>query len=136
MTDVFSKSKRSAVMSSVRSKGSKIELQLAHVLRHLGIRYRRHSRTLPGKPDFYFPRRMAVLFVDSCFWHGCRYHGSKPKSNRAFWAAKIAKNKKRDRVVDLAYKKMGWRVIRVWEHHLGSNIDKKVITVVRTLKRG
>ena len=118
MADIFSRKARSRMMSSVKHRGSKIEKEVGDILRANGIRYRSHSGTLPGKPDFYFTKQKIVIFVDSCFWHGCRYHGSIPKSHTVFWRKKILRNRERDREINKTYRKMGWRVLRIWQHTL------------------
>lgn len=127
MTDIFSKTKRSLIMSTIKYKGSEIEIKIARFLKKNGVRYRSHSKSLPGKPDFYFLEIKTVLFVDSCFWHGCRYHGTKPKSNSKFWERKIARNKQRDKEINREYKKMGWQIIRIWEHDLDAGMTNKKI---------
>jgi DNA mismatch endonuclease (patch repair protein) len=58
------------------------------------------------------------LFVDGCFWHGCPVHANMPKNNRAFWKKKLQGNKERDKNVSTELRKLGWRVVRVWEHEL------------------
>lgn len=133
MADIFTKQKRSEVMATVKSKHSKIEKKVANLLKARGIRYRLHSKTLPGKPDFYFTKLKTVLFVDSCFWHGCRYHGTQPKSNSEFWTKKISRNKERDREVDKQYREMGWRVIRIWEHQLTRTSNRRIADALQTL---
>ncbi len=70
------------------------------------------------KPDFVFRKARLVVFVDGCFWHGCPRHYTRPKSRRAFWDAKIAANKARDRRIDRALRGAGWRVLHIWEHAL------------------
>lgn len=76
----------------------------------------------------------AVMFADSCFWHGCRLHGSIPKSNKTFWQNKIDRNKKRDRTVNRAYSQMDMKVIRVWEHDIKPDLlDKKLKWLLDTL---
>ena len=77
-------------MASVRGRGNKsTEEKLARLFRRVGIKgWRRHLR-LPGTPDFSFPERRLVVFVDGCFWHGCPKHASFPATRRAFWLAKI-----------------------------------------------
>lgn len=105
-------------MSLVKSKHSKIEYDFAKLLRQSKIKFRRHIAKMPGKPDFLLPNKKAVIFVDSCFWHGCQYHCKLPKTNATFWKKKIARNKERDREVNKIYKKMGWMVFRIWEHRL------------------
>lgn len=123
-------------MSAVRNKGSKIESVMASFLKKYGIRYQSHPALLPGKPDFVIKNRKLVLFVDSCFWHGCRYHGSKPQNNKLFWRKKIARNKQRDCEVNREYKKMGWRVIRIWEHNINIKMtNKKMSDVLRVLQK-
>lgn len=133
MTDVFSKQKRSEVMATVKSKNSKIERIVAKTLKDKSLRYRLHSKVLPGKPDFYFTKLKTVIFVDSCFWHGCRYHGTKPQTNSEFWENKIARNKARDREVNLIYKKMGWKVIRIWEHQIFFDTNRKILDKIASL---
>lgn len=71
-----------------------------------------------GCPDFVFREEKVAIFVDGCFWHGCKRHLRMPASNAAYWQAKIERNRKRDRQVSRALRQQGWRVIRVWEHTL------------------
>jgi len=119
MADVFSKKKRSQVMSAIRSKGNKAtELKLASILRARGFRgWRRHQRVF-GNPDFVFRGVRLALFVDGCFWHGCPKHGRKPESNRGYWLPKLERNQHRDRVVTKHLRQAGWRVVRLWAHDL------------------
>jgi DNA mismatch endonuclease (patch repair protein) len=116
MADVFTKSKRSEVMSRIRGSGNKdTELALARLLRRHGVTGWRRNQRLFGKPDFVFPKAKLTVFVDGCFWHGCPKHATKPANNRAFWQRKLSLNKKRDLVVVRTLRKIGWRVIRIWE---------------------
>jgi DNA mismatch endonuclease, patch repair protein len=71
-----------------------------------------------GKPDFVFPKQKVALFVDGCFWHGCPRHSNMPRNNQEFWAKKLGGNKTRDKLVNRELRKMGWVVVRVWEHEL------------------
>ena len=143
MPDVFTKAKRSDVMSRIRSRGTKdTELALAKVFRAEGITgWRRHLRircniqrsTLNAKlsklivgrwkffsvvPDFVFRQQRLAIFVDGCFWHGCPKHSNMPANNRAFWMKKLTGNQTRDRLVTRTLRKNGWLVLRVWEHEL------------------
>ena len=120
MPDVFTKAKRSAVMSRIRGHGNKdTELALMKLFRQHRITGWRRRQKVFGKPDFVFrPARLAV-FVDGCFWHGCPRHGKIPAGNRGFWKRKFAANRARDRRVDRELRKLGWRVLRIWEHALG-----------------
>ncbi len=73
------------------------------------------------------------MFVDGCFWHGCPKHSNMPKNNREFWAKKLGVNKDRDKFVNRELQKLGWRVVRVWEHELKSP-QKVAEKIRRTIK--
>lgn len=119
MPDVFTKAKRSEVMSRIRGRGNKeTELALMKLLRRHRITGWRRNQNVFGKPDFLFRRNRLALFVDGCFWHGCTKHCKIPAGNRGFWKKKFAANKSRDRRVNRELRKLGWRVVRIWEHDL------------------
>jgi DNA mismatch endonuclease (patch repair protein) len=123
MPDVFTKRGRSEVMSLIRGSGNKgTELRLIQIFRINIITGWRRSSKLPGKPDFVFQKLKTAVFVDGCFWHGCPKHGTKPKTNAAFWRRKIARNRARDVEVGRALRRLGWRVLRIWEHELPSSL--------------
>src|SRR4029077_5034325 len=73
---------------------------------------------LPGNPDFYFPRKKLLVFLDGCFWHGCPRCYRAPSSHRGYWRLKIERNKERDRRVLSELRGRGFRVIRIWEHDI------------------
>lgn len=103
----------------IRSRGNKAtELRLIEVFREFGITGWRRSQPLLGKPDFTFRCERVVVFVDGCFWHGCPKCYKRPKSNRKFWDTKIANNRKRDRLVNRELRRLGWQVVRIWQHQL------------------
>ena len=119
MPDVFTKAKRSEVMSRIRGSGNKdTEVALAKLFRRHKITGWRRNQKVFGKPDFIFPKHKLAVFVDGCFWHGCPKHGTQPKGNAAFWRKKISRNQIRDRLVTRTLRKAGWRVLRIWEHEL------------------
>lgn len=119
MPDVFTKRKRSQVMSLIKAAGNRdTELKLIMIFRAGGVRGWRRRQALPGKPDFVFRGGRVAVFVDGCFWHGCRWHCRMPKSRIEFWHPKIARNKQRDLLVNRILKARGWRVLRIWEHDL------------------
>ena len=119
MSDVFTKAKRSEVMSRIRGRGNKdTELALAKLMRRHGITGWRRNQPVFGKPDFIFPKLRVAIFVDGCFWHGCPKHATQPKGNRTFWKNKFTRNKTRDRVVNRGLRQRGWTVLRIWEHEL------------------
>src|SRR5438128_6164573 len=121
MADVFTKKKRSQVMAAIRSRGNKdTELKVASILRAAGATGWRRHQPIPGHPDFIFRRERVAVFVDGCFWHGCRWHCRIPKDNHSYWERKIDGNADRDRLNTRLLRKSGWRVIRVWAHSLRS----------------
>ena len=135
MPDVFTKAKRSEVMSRIRSRGNKeTELALVRLLRlHRITGWRRHQPVF-GKPDFVFPKRRLAVFVDGCFWHGCPKHATQPANNRAFWRRKFTANKARDRLVTRALRRQGWSVLRIWEHELArKNLPRLLRKILRVL---
>jgi len=137
--DVFSSSKRSAVMSAIRGRGNKdTEMRMMALMRAHGITGWRRGQVLLGKPDFIFRRERVVLFVDGCFWHGCPKpkHSPMPKTRADWWAGKLTRNKERDRLVTSTLRKEGWKVIRVWECDLrAKNWPKIARRIERVLLR-
>lgn len=116
-TDIFSTKKRSDIMRAVKGRDTKPEIALRKKLFALGLRYRLNVKDLPGKPDLVFPRHKTVVFVHGCFWHGhsCKRGNRQPKQNADYWKDKIARNMARDQKNTAELKKLGWRVITVWE---------------------
>ena len=117
MADKLSKQQRSKVMSAVRSRDTKPELQVRRLVHGMGYRYRLHGADLPGRPDLVFRPRRKVIFVHGCFWHrheGCRY-ATTPATRSEFWQTKFAANVARDSSVRGALLDEGWRVATIWE---------------------
>lgn len=138
MADVFSKWKRSQIIAAIRSKGNKAtEMKLAAIFRAHGIKgWRRHD-PLPGKPDFVFPQHRLAVFVDGCFWHGCRWHCRMPQDNRSYWRNKISRNAERDYATTRLLRRTGWRVLRLWQRSLkdADFVVRKVKSELRIEKR-
>lgn len=88
------------------------------VMRKAGIFGWRRKSKLFGKPDFVFKRFRTAVFVDGCYWHGCRKCCLGSKSNNEYWGPKIAGNVSRDRRNTKALRAEGWKVVRIWEHDL------------------
>lgn len=119
MTDMFSKARRSEMMSLIRSHGNKAtEIRLIEIFRQFKITGWRRKQKLLGKPDFVFRESRVAVFVDGCFWHGCPKCYKRPSSNQEFWDAKFVNNKRRDRRINRELPKEGWKVFRIWEHQL------------------
>ena len=113
----------SAVASRAKRANTRVdtrhEILLRHNLWRLGLRYRKNVRTLVGKPDIVFVKAKVVVFCDGDFWHGRAWPRLRmnlaTKTNSDYWVAKIASNRKRDRIVNRTLKVAGWHVVRVWE---------------------
>ena len=133
MADIFTRAKRSGVMSRIRSRGNRAtELRLIALMRAHGITGWRRNARLFGKPDFVFRAARLAVFVDGCFWHACPRHATMPRNNRAFWKAKLTRNAARDREVTRTLRKVGWRVLRVWECALSA---KRATATIRRIMR-
>jgi len=135
MADVFTKQKRSEVMSKIRDKGNKdTELAIIGLFREYHIVGWRRNQPVFGKPDFIFPKMKLAVFVDGCFWHGCPEHSTMPKNNSEFWEKKLGANKARDKVVNRELRKEGWVVMRIWEHELREK-NKVAKRIIRKLNK-
>ena len=130
MTDIFTPEKRSWVMSRIRSKDTKIEKKMAHLLRKNRIHYRRFPKIF-GSPDFVVEKKVLV-FCDGDFWHGYRYE-KKKKPPKKFWRDKIERNMERDRKVGRKLRADGWHVVRLWEHDIETSPEKCVGKIRRCL---
>jgi DNA mismatch endonuclease (patch repair protein) len=105
------------MMSGIRASNTTPERLVRSALHKRGLRFRLHAAKLPGKPDLVFPRYRSVVFVHGCFWHlhaRCPA-GRIPKSNIAWWRAKLLGNRSRDRRTKRALQRAGWRVFVIWE---------------------
>lgn len=141
MADVFSKEKRSQVMSLIRAKNTKPELALRKLISTafypLGFRYRIHYKKLPGKPDLVFVSQKIAVFVDGAFWHGYTFRKIKNRLPKKYWRDKIMSNIRRDKQTNRALRKLGWRVIRVWDHDISRHSDRvlnKISAVINARK--
>lgn len=134
MADIISPERRSALMSRIRGKDTKIELEVRHGLHALGLRYRLGGAGLPGRPDIVLTRFRTVVFVHGCFWHGhsCALFRL-PKTRPEFWRAKIDANRQRDaRQVD-QLQQAGWHVETIWECALRNQSTEQRTTIIMAL---
>ncbi|MCH8880311.1 MAG: DNA mismatch endonuclease Vsr [Planctomycetes bacterium] len=115
--DVHSPEQRAFNMSRIRSRGSRPEMLVRRVVHSLGFRFRLHRRDLPGTPDLVLPRHNKIIFVHGCFWHmhRCRYGRVTPATRAEFWETKRRGNVARDRRQIRKLRRLGWRVLVVWE---------------------
>ena len=110
------KTVRSANMAAIRSRDTAPELIVRRLAHRLGLRFRLHQSSLPGKPDLVFPRHRKVVFVHGCFWHqhSCP-DGHLPKSRISYWTPKLRRNCERDAEQLKLLKSLGWDVLIIWE---------------------
>jgi DNA mismatch endonuclease (patch repair protein) len=104
-------------MARIRVRDTTPERIVRSLLHRQGLRFRVNVAILPGRPDVVLRRHETVVFVHGCFWHshsGCRL-AAKPGTNRRFWRAKMVENKQRDRKVEVQLRRLGWRVLVIWE---------------------
>ena len=94
-----------------------------------------HVSSLPGFPDFLFKVPRVSVFIDGCFWHACPRCGHIPKTNRSYWQAKIARNKRRDRSVSRTLRELGYQVIRIWECELRTKPEKCLQRIRRAIEK-
>lgn len=132
--DTISSERRSDNMSRIRSRDTTPEMTVRRLAHGLGFRYRLHVATLPGKPDLVFPRLRRIIEVRGCFWHrhqGC-IDSHIPKTRVAYWSPKLTKNQQRDEANERTLRRLGWRVLVVWECQT-ANTGKLTNRLVRFL---
>jgi len=123
MADNLTKKQRSYCMSRVKGKDTGIERLLRSELHKRGLRFRKHAKDLPGKPDIVFPSSKLVVFIDGDFWHGFRFPLWEHKLPD-FWKKKIGKTRDRDQKNFRNIRKLGWRVIRIWQHEIEKDLER------------
>ena len=128
MTDVHTREQRSRNMAAIRSRNTKPEVRVRRVLHAMGFRFRLHRKDLPGKPDIVLPKFLTAIFVHGCFWHchRCKYGSVVPATRAEFWAAKRGGNVTRDRRHAVALRRLGWRVVVVWECEVRTDAAARV----------
>ena len=126
----------SKVMSSIRGKNTKPELELRDALNKIGIAgYSSHLKGLPGRPDISFPTKKLAIFFNGCFWHRCPYcNPALPKSHKVFWKKKFNANKLRDSKKLAELKGMGWRALTIWECQLKKAPKRQLMRILRALE--
>jgi len=120
-------------MQAIRAKETALEILVRKELWKKGIRYRKNVRGLMGAPDIAIKKYKLVVFLDSCYWHGCPEHGVIPKSNREFWEKKIKRNIDRDMEVTKYYKSRNWNILRFWEHEVKQDLDSVIDRIINAI---
>lgn len=124
---------KSKMMGRIRGKNTKLEQSVSKVLWKQGFRFRKNVLSLYGKPDISIKKYKIVIFIDSCFWHGCDSHFKLPKKNSDYWDKKITRNIARDLEVTNYYEKDNWTLIRIWEHDLKYNFNNVIYQISKTI---
>lgn len=125
--DIWDKKKRSAVMAKIKGKDTKPEWIVRRYLFSRGYRYRKNVKGLPGTPDIVLRKYGIVIFIHGCFWHGHEVDGHIPHSNSEYWQKKIGRNRQRDERDKTELKRMGWRVMTVWECQLKPAVRQRTL---------
>lgn len=121
------KMNRSEIMSRIRSKETGPERRLRKALWVVGLRgYRKNWPKVVGKPDLAWPGRRIAVFVDGCFWHCCPTHFRFPKTRSNWWQEKLSKTIQRDRKTTRELQRLGWVVLRFWEHEPTDTIVPRI----------
>ena len=126
MTDIYSKSKRSDIMSQISGKETKPEVLVRKYLFSKGFRFRKNDPRYPGKPDIILPKYKTGIFIHGCFWHGheCKA-GKLPETRKEFWMKKICDNKIRDKKNKSELEVDGWKALTVWDCEINSIIKRQ-----------
>ena len=131
MADIFTREKRSWVMSQIRGKDTKIEKIMKKILSENRIKFIQHPQMF-GNPDFLVGKRTAV-FCDGVFWHGYNYE-KKKKPAKKFWKNKIEGNMRRDRRITRKLRCNGYSVLRFWEHDIEKRPEMCINRITRFMK--
>jgi DNA mismatch endonuclease (patch repair protein) len=107
---------------------------MCSALHHRGLRFRKNVRALPGSPDIVFPSPKVAVFIDGDFWHGYRFPEWEDKVSE-FWREKIQKNRQRDKRNFGRLRRMGWQVLRIWQHQIERDLEAAVALVVDAVRK-
>ena len=127
---IAERQQRSRTMASIPSHRTSLEQRLATSMWVAGIRgWRRNLKVERTRPDFTFSRQRVAVFVDGCFWHGCRKCGRRPSSNKTYWTAKLARNIERDGEQTKRLRSAGWTVVWLWGHEIERDPEGSALRV-------
>jgi len=84
--------------------------------------------------DISFVGKKLAIFVHGCYWHHCpKCNFPLPRHNAKFWQAKFARNTARDEQKRRDLRRLGWRVITIWECDLKKRFDRTLKTIQKAL---
>lgn len=131
--DRLTPEQRSYCMSRIKGKDTGLERAVRSELHGRGLRFRKHVKSLPGRPDIVFSKSKVAVFIDGDFWHGYRFPAWSHKVSD-FWQKKILKNRERDRKNQRKLHKLGWKVIRLWQHEIERDFNACIEKIVKAVK--
>lgn len=134
MPDNLTPEQRSYCMSRIKGKDTKPEVRVRSALHKKGLRFRKHVKELPGRPDIVFSKARVAVFIDGDFWHGYQYSSWENKVSD-FWKQKITKTQERDAENSRKLTEQGWLVIRIWQHEIQKDFESS-ITRIDSVIRG
>jgi DNA mismatch endonuclease (patch repair protein) len=121
-------------MQANRSRDTSIELAVRRIAHARGMRYRvnmRPERDIRRTADMVFSGPRVAVFIDGCFWHGCKAHYTRPTSNAAYWSQKVERNRQRDFETNILLRQHGWTILRFWEHEDPVAVADAIEAIVR-----
>lgn len=129
MADRITKKKRSKIMSRIKSKNTSLEISFKKLLDKNKLKgYKMHPKML-GNPDFVFPKKKIVIFIDGDFWHGYNWKKLHKVPPKKYWQAKISRTIARDKKYTKQLKKDGWKVLRFWEYEIKKDSEKCITKI-------
>jgi DNA mismatch endonuclease (patch repair protein) len=134
MPDDLTPEQRSYCMSRVKGRDTGMERLVRSELHKKGLRFRKHSGKLPGKPDIVFGHEKVAVFLDGDFWHGYRFPSWRKKIPK-FWQKKIGETRLRDRRNFAKLRRIGWVVLRIWEHSIERDIERVLRRICRIVSK-
>jgi len=133
MPDNLTPEQRSFCMSRIKGKDTGLEMRVRSALHRRGLRFRKHVKDLPGKPDVVFRKARVAVFVDGDFWHGYRFPSWEDKVSD-FWKKKINRNRERDAANHRKLRQMEWTVIRLWQHEVEEDFDACIDRILAAVR--
>jgi len=122
-------------MSKIKSKDTTIEVMVFRELRKRKIYFQKNYSKIIGKPDIALPSKKIAIFIDGDFWHGHNLNLLKRKLPKTYWRDKIVNNFKRDKEINKELKKIGWRILRIWEHEVRKDFEYTMERIINFLKK-
>lgn len=136
MPDVFTKKKRSQIMSRIRAKNTGLEKAVFSYLRKQGVYFRKHYDRVPGKPDIAIPSKKIAVFINGDFWHGYKFSEWKNRMPAIYWREKIQSNIDRDKKSKRQLKRMGWKILSIWGHEIKEKPERTLKRIADFLRNG